>query len=205
MMQPDNIQDFFSISSRIVLIVPFVVIFIALGVRYQIFDSNEPVIQKQTAVSLPKNNSSITVSIHVKKAGFDLKGDVVCSFFDKEASISAYKKGSNIFFRNSMQKETNNYLVNGDCVYIWKKGGYTGQKVCNVEQYVSIAQTLFSSGLFDVNILMSYLPQTVSASQSALPVTKIKQVIQSCHNQEVTEKGLFEVPKNVVFTQMSRL
>ena len=132
----------------------------------------------------------------------DLNKDVICSFFDKEASISAYKKENNIFVKNKTRKETNNYLINGDCLYKWKEGSSMGQKTCGIGQYVSIAQTLYSTGLIDINTLINYIPKDVAvASQSAIPLAKIKQVIQSCVNKKVEEKNMFNVPKEVGFNE----
>ena len=200
-MQSDRIHEFFYVASRVVLVVPFVVIFIVLAIRYQVFNSNiEPVVKN---LSSSKKVQNITTSSQIiKKEGMDLNKDVICSFFDKEASISAYKKENNIFVRNKTLKEISNYLINGDCLYKWKEGSSTGQKTCNIGRYVSIAQTLYSTGLIDIDTLMNYIPKDVSiASQNAFPLSKIKQVIQSCMNKKVEEKNMFNVPKEVRFKE----
>ena len=48
-MNKDFLHDFFHIASRTILIVPFVVIFIVLAVRYQVFNSNNEPLQNRTA------------------------------------------------------------------------------------------------------------------------------------------------------------
>lgn len=196
-MQSDRIHEFFYVVSRVVLVVPFVIIFMVLAIRYQVFNSNiEPVVKNLSSSKKVQNIS--TSSQVIKKEGMDINKDVICSFFDKEASMSAYKKGNDILVKNKTSKETNNYLVSGDCLYHWKEGLYTGKKTCNIGQYVSIAQTLYSTGLIDVDTLMNYIPKDVSiASQSAIPLAKIKQVIQSCVNKKVEEKIMFNVPKKI--------
>ena len=200
-MNEDFFHHFFHAASRIIFIVPFVVIFVAIAIRYQVFNSNsEPVMKNIT--SSKKIQNITTSSQTIKKAGPDLSKDVTCSFLGKEASISAYKKENNIFVRNKTLKETSNYLINGDCLYKWKEGSSMGQKTCGIGQYVSIAQTLYSTGLIDINTLINYIPKDVAvASQSAIPLAKIKQVIQSCVNKKVEEKNMFNVPKEVGFNE----
>lgn len=201
-MDKDFLHNFFHVASRIILILPFVIIFIVLAMRYQVFNSsNEPLIRKRgqstiTSKKAQKTETSSTVLNAEQKKGLDVKNDFICSFFDKESSVSAFKKENNILIRNKNAKETNNYLVNGDCLFQWKEGSSTGKKTCGIGQYVSIAQTLYSTGLIDIDTLMNYIPKNISvASQSAIPLAKIKQVFQSCVNKEVKEKRLFEIPK----------
>ena len=197
-MDKDFLHNFFYTLSRIILIAPFVIIFGALAIRYQVFNSsNEPQPESRIASKKKQQTETSTTSLNtVQKKGLDVKNDFICSFFDKEASVSAFKKENNIFIRNKNAKETSNYLVNGDCLFQWKEGSSAGKKTCNIGQYVSIAQTLYSTGLIDIDTLINYIPKDVSvASQSAIPLAKIKQVIQSCVNREVKEKGKFEIPK----------
>lgn len=199
-MNKDFLHDFFHVASRILLIAPFVIIFAALTIRYQVFNSNnEPLPENRIASKkIQKTEISSATLNTAQKKGFDIKNDFTCSFFDKEASTSAFKKENNILIRNKTSKETSNYLVNGDCLFQWKEGTSTGKKTCNIGQYVSIAQTLYSTGLIDIDTLMNYIPKDVSvASQSAVPIAKIKKIIQSCVNKKVEDVKMFEVPKKM--------
>lgn len=201
-MYKDSFHNFFHTASHVILVVPFVVIFIVLAIRYQVFNSNnEPLPERRIASKkTQKTKTSSTILNAGQKKGLDIKNDFICSFFNKEASVSAFKKENNIFIKNKNTKETSNYLVNGDCLFQWKDGSTAGKKTCGIGQYVSIAQTLYSTGLIDIDTLINYMPKDVSvASQSAIPLSKIKQVIQSCVNKKVEEKDIFNTPKGVRF------
>lgn len=205
-MKSDNIHEFFSVVSRILLVVPLILIFVALAMRYQVFNrSDEPPLRSggQSTIMLKKTQKTDTFTATLnseKKRGLDINNDFVCSFFDKEASVSAFKKENNILVRNKKAKDISNYLVNGDCLFQWKGGSSAGKKTCGIGQYVSIAQTLYSTGLIDIDTLMNYMPKDVSvASQSAVPLSKIKQVVESCENKKVEDESIFNVPKAIKF------
>lgn len=199
-MDKDFLHNFFYAVSRVVLILPFVIIFSALAIRYQVFNSSSEIKKDNRILSkkMQKTDTFTATLNSEKKKGLDIKNDFICSFFDKESSISASKKENNIFIKNKSTKETSNYLVNGDCLFQWKERTNSGKKTCGIGQYITIAQTLYSTGLIDIDTLMNYMPKDVSvASQSAIPLSKIKQVIQSCVNRGVKEKNIFDVPNRV--------
>ena len=208
-MQSDNIQEFFRISSRVALVIPVAAVIIALAMRYHVFDRNEPVLPatKQIAqAALPTPAISSTASAVISSPrSLNFSGDIVCGYGDIEASISALKKNNNILFRKKTRKGTGNYLVNGDCLYVWEQGAYGGQKVCGIGQYVGMAQSLFSSGLIDVNTFMKFLPQGLSAAPTGtVSAPNINALLATCVNREVSDPKIFEVPKYVVFVEAKK-
>ncbi len=113
----NNLDSFFSFVSKAVIIIPIFVLIISLFLKFNSpknsSSSSNPVCTGQTCLTPTK------IPISQNNAfKFDLKGPIVCN--------NLFIKDKKVLLKNKLI----NYLLNGDCLYIWDGDKGKGEKKC---------------------------------------------------------------------------
>ncbi len=93
----------------------------------------------------------------------------------------------------------NNYLLNGDCAYIWKSGLYTGEKVCGLSQQLAIVEGLLNSGLINPDVVFGGLDKMFDLPDIGGNRDILKSAMSSCRNEAAPSSISFSVPNNILF------
>jgi len=169
----DSLSTFFSFVSKAVLIIPIFILVISLFLKF----------------SSPKNlitdNSSTSTILPTIKTEFkfNLKGPIVCD--------SLFIKDKKILLKN----KSINYLLNGDCLYIWDTGKLNGEKKCGLSSYVSLAETYLDFMSVDDLINNNLIKDKIKNKDIDLA-----KVVKSCRRGDIKDKTIFEIPKKILFT-----
>ena len=171
-------DDFFSFVSKAVIIIPIFILIISLFLRF-----NQPKIvlinQKTGLVNQTPTKIPITKKNDFK---FNLQGPIVCD---------------NLFIKNKkilLKNKTINYLLNGDCLYIWETGKISGEKKCQLTNYVNMAENYL--GLLSVDDLINNNLIQDKIKDKNIDLAKI---IKSCKREEIKDDYIFKMPTQVVF------
>jgi len=166
-MDNENISDFFSFVSKAVIILPIFIVIISLFLKF----------------SVPKKSPTIpnTISPTVTQK-FDLKGPIVCD--------SLFIQDKKVFLKN----KSTNYLLNGDCLYIWDEGKKSGERKCSLSSYISMAENYL--GIFDIeNIINNNLVKDFIKDKDI----DLKEITRSCQRKVIKDDSIFNIPERVLF------
>ncbi len=191
-MKDDPLYEFFHGFSRIFIVIPIVILIVGLFIRFnQNSQKNQSYIASKK--TLPSAAPALTnKTTKLTNAEINLKGPFVCQFSSKEATVSGYIKDNKAYGKIEKQSETTNVLLNDDCLYIWERVSYAGEKICGLKPYISMIGSLPLA--------------TVLGKSSIIPIKTdmISSILNSCKKEEVRDEKIFEVPKGVKFIQSTR-
>jgi len=192
-MEEINLQKFFYFFSKLILILPLIIIILGLLMKLN---------QVKTGASKNKTGGlSVTVipSPLVKKlSGFNLKESIICQFSKKNYGISLLLKNKLIFAEIVKDKEIENLLLKDDCYYKWIKGQFSGEKKCGLGTLVSIAETMMSiNPNASIEDFIGMIPDAI-LNKTVLSKEEIKNFADSCIKQEISNK-IFDIPQNILF------
>lgn len=165
-------DDFFSFVSKAVIIIPIVVVILSLMIKFN--QSKTGLINPTpTTIQIAQNNSF----------KLDLKGPIVCG--------NLFIKDKKVLYKNKMT----NYLLTGDCLYIWQEGKINGEKKCGLTNYLNIAENYL--GPLNINDLINNnLVKDFIKDKSI----NINDVISSCKKGGIKDDSIFSVPEKVLFS-----
>ncbi len=186
-------EDFFHFISRFVIVVPIIVVVAAIFIKFGSPD------YKSYSVSLPTPTAKLAVSSANTNIKIDLKGPFICKFSSKDATISAFIKDKKISTKFVEKNLAQNYLLKDDCLYIWNEGSFSGEKTCGLTNYVNLAESLISSNLLDINTIFNYLNKFGETPSLMKNPVDLKNLLNSCKKEEITDVKIFELPNNVLF------
>lgn len=167
-----SLDSFFSYVSKAVIIIPIFIFVFSLFFKFN--QSKTGLInQAPTAIPTIQNNAF----------KFDLKGPLVC-----DALFIHDKK---ILFKNKLI----NYLLNGDCLYIWETGKTNGEKKCGLTNYINIGENYL--GFLNINDLVNNNLVKDFIKDKNIDVMN---VVKSCKKEEIRNGSIFEIPKKVLFS-----
>lgn len=177
----ESLHNFFSFVSKAVLIIPIFIVIVSLFFKF-----NQP----KQGLDLPAGRQvnqipTIIPIISITKTGsikFDLKGPIVCE---------------NLFIQDKkilLKNKSINYLLNGDCLYSWETNKLVGNKKCGLSSYISLAETY--SEFMSVEDLINNDLIKDKIKNKDLDLTSI---IKSCKREEIKDKTIFGIPKQVSF------
>lgn len=173
----NKMDDFFSFVSKAVLIIPIFILIATLFLKFN-QPKNGLINQAPTGVQTPKLGVSTKNDIFK----FNLQGPIVCD--------SLFIQNKKVFFIN----KTTNYLLNGDCLYIWEKGKTNGDKKCNLSNYVNLAENYL--GFFSTDDLVNNNLVKEFIKDKNINLTDI---IKNCRSENIKNISIFEIPKEVLF------
>lgn len=200
-MKDEGLHNVFFYLSRVVILVPLVVIVIALIFKFnQSFVSDniekDPPIQTPPVTSKIKKESTPTPSTDEVK--FDLQGPMECAFISPVTTMSAFIKNRQISVEMRNKGTIEKFLVTGDCLYKWEKSSFSGKKICGISPILSLAETLAGFSPFGIGNLFKMLPQIGIDSSQSTNEAVLDSLFQSCKKKEV-EDNHFYIPKNILF------
>ncbi len=171
-------DDFFSFISKAVIIIPIFVLVVSLFFKFN---------QTKTSTNLSNNlydgQSRLTPTImKTNSIKFNLTGPIICD--------NLFIQDKKIFLKN----KTINYLLNGDCLYIWETGKFIGEKKCGLTSYVNMAENYL--GFLNIDDLINNNLVKDKIKNKDIDLEKI---IKSCKRGEIKDKNIFEIPKKIVF------
>lgn len=191
----DKERQRLELISKVVIFLPFLII-----VLWYLRSSSYSQINQSQVISptgIQQTESSKQASSSTMK--FNLNGPYYCSFTDNTSSAAISIKNRKMAGHYTQNNVTTNLIISGDCGYTWVQGKTEGDKMCNIGQYLSMADTLSSLNLLDFQTAFSVLPQ----KQIGTSINKesLSELARTCKKQEVSDE-IFTIPKNISFTDM---
>lgn len=168
------IDNFLHFVSKLVIIIPLLILSASFFLK---FNSKEETNYKKIFPSItitPTKIASIS-------AVFDISGPLVCEGKNLDNSFTVYIKDKKIFATKKEKSEFNYFLLKDDCLYLWKEGTYSGEKICNISPYFSY-----------FNQLLKLLDAQVN-NLNMFPIN------DSCRKEEIKDEKIFEVPAEILF------
>lgn len=167
-------DDFFSFVSKAVIVIPIVIFILSLFFK---FNTTKTGLMNQvptiiTSTPIVQNNTF----------KFDLKGPIVCD---------------NLFIENKkvlLKNKSTNYLLSGDCLYFWQEGKLVGGKKCSLSNYINMAENYL--GFLNIDDLAN---NSLIKDKMRSADIDFAKVVKSCKREEIKDKSIFEVPKQVRF------
>lgn len=206
--QHKQLDDFFHFVSRLTIVFPIGLILIAIFVKLTNGNSQQKGFREYSLTPTPSKSLSILDKLNSPKkstpsAKFNLTGPLTCEFNSESGDVKAYIKDKKILIRMNEKNILNNYLLNGDCIYIWKSEIYSGEKICGIAQQVSIVEGLLATGLLDSNFIFSKLGKSFELPITGSSQDDVNSALDSCREEKTPSSVQFEVPKNVLFKNKS--
>lgn len=202
--QNGQLDDIFHIVSRLTIIVPLIVIIFAIFLKLTGGGAKQKNFIDYKLTTTPtrvKNPLDVlnTSKKSTQSARFNLNGPLNCSFRSDSASVSAFVKEKRIYLKIDEKKEVRNYLLRDDCIYIWRMGSYSGEKICGLSQHVGMLENLLSTNFIDPSFIFGSLDQVLTIPSIGKSKDVLKTVLNSCKAEAIPASVQFEVPKNVLF------
>jgi len=171
----NNLDDFFSFISKVVIIIPIVVVVLSLMFKFGQTKTGRINPQKGLINQTPTTTKDNSIKL-------DLQGPIVCN--------SLFIKDKKVLFKNKQS----NYLLNGDCFYTWETGKLNGVKECGLENYINLAEKY--SGLLNINDLANnnMVKDFIKGKN-----INVENVLNSCKKKEIANDLIFEVPEKILF------
>lgn len=187
-MEQFTMDEIFHILSRVIIVFAGVVLLVGVIIR---FNQNKPRNQSDeintTSVKLLPTQGQIKIA--TKASELNLNGPLVCNFSSPESTLSAYIKDKKIKGEMKVNLITNNFLINGDCVYIWQQGKFTGNKVCGISKYVGLVENFSWLGL----------PNFKNQSIFPINTSDLNKLIDSCQQKDIKDLSILDIPNNILF------
>ena len=189
-MDRNNIM---TLISRAVIIIPLAIILVAVMIKFNQPDNNYPL----TKISLSPSPVLFPTQVASAEAKLDLHGPYICSYQDKDSSISAYIQNQQILVKINQNKSTQNLLVKDDCYYSWSNLKTKGEKKCGgITQIMSLVNIMLGMNNLNLSSFASYLSdKNLNVSQS-----QFQAILNSCRKEEI-KNNQFILPKSVTFSQ----
>lgn len=198
MKESKDIDRLHSIT-RFIIFLPLILVIVFIYLNSRSRKENYGAISPVPTLSQSPANNVLDMPDNLasgKSSGkLDFNGPSVCTFKDEKSSTTAYIKNKNIYAKQVSSKSSTEFILKGDCVYIWGKGSSSGQKTCGVSQYLGLFEMLSSTPFFD---LKTIVPALLGSRTDIEIPEKLPDFDKVCKKSEVDEK-MFTLPSNVVF------
>lgn len=171
-------DDFFHKGSKVILIIPIVIVIIALFFKFN-SPAKIPQAVNNLPTTMPTHPAQLTQNNSLK---FDLAGPIVCQ--------NLFIHNKKVFYKNNLD----NYLLNGDCLYQWQTGKLNGVKKCGLSNYINLAENY--AGMFSVSDLAN---NSMVASLVKDRGINVLDVLKSCKKGLIKDEAVFAVPSRVLF------
>ncbi|HRN70457.1 MAG TPA: hypothetical protein PLS49_04685 [Candidatus Woesebacteria bacterium] len=184
--------------SRIVIFLPLIVIF--LGFYMQSAKQSKAVLSEQISPTIATQEQQKVVSQNSQALKLDLNGPYRCQYNGEKTTVDVSIKDKKVFVTYIENQQTTNILLNGDCGYKWEQNATQGDKMCNVGQYISMAEMLTSMNLLSMDSILSWvgnIDSSLDISSSALT-----SIANTCKKEPI-EDTIFSIPTAIMFTDMN--
>jgi hypothetical protein len=170
----DGLDSFFSYVSKAVIVIPIIIFIFSLFFKFATPKNSVPNLNSVTPSVIPV--------IKKNTIKFDLQGPIVCD--------SLFVKDKKVLFKNKLT----NYLLNGDCLYIWEQGKVDGEMKCSLSNYIKMAENYLAYFNID-DLINNNLVKDLIKNKGI----NLENVVKSCKRKEIKDKTIFEIPKQVLF------
>lgn len=191
----DDVFETFSVLSKVVILVPVIVVIIALVYKFNKQDQRSPLRSSSFEGQAKPTIYNQTTS---GKINIDLKGPLICNGKIDDLIVNAFIKDKKIKVILDQKTKKENMIINGDCYYYWQEGQYTGEKICGLSSFMSLAETMINLGGPNLNLITSQLTKLGLDQKIATNEAKITELVKSCKKGNIDTK-IFEVPGNILF------
>ncbi|QQG44494.1 MAG: hypothetical protein HYW86_01080 [Candidatus Roizmanbacteria bacterium] len=203
-MKNDSFDDLMLFISRIILIIPLVVIFIGsiIFARNKIdvlrtFSVKQKEIITPSILPSPKPTQNLSTKSETSEVKIDLKGPFVCNYSSKESTLSAQIKDKNIWLERKESNNTSYYLLKGDCLYMWENGN-SGTKMCSLSQYISMFETFSSLGIMNISSMLEAFSKSGISNKNLPQEAVVNDILKTCKKESV-DQNKFNIPNKVNF------
>lgn len=201
--------------AKATIIVPLIIILIASVLRFSratynlntkspivptsVINTPSPYISSGFTIDVTDGIQSLFLPDFSGKS-IDLKGPYVCSVVDIEKEINVFIKDRQIYIKYKTSDNTNFILVKEDCIHKWVNMEKQGRKVCGIDQYLSMFDSLSSLPLFSTEVLFTLISKLESSSNQRINSEGVKKLVNSCENQDIDD-AMFTFPTNITFIE----
>lgn len=191
----DHEQKRLELISRVVIFIPLVVLLLG----FLISSNKSSTANLSTAITptISAQESAVKTKTASSSINLNLTGPYQCQYNDETINANIVIKNKKIRATLISDTVTTNFLVNGDCGYTWEEGTFAGEKMCNIGQYLSMAEMLSSMNLMSLDSILSMVGDLDSSVQ--LDKNALSSVAQSCKKQEVADEQ-FILPTTITFS-----
>lgn len=188
--------------SRIVIFIPLIIVVVSVLMK-----SNSPtkaILSEQITPSVVLNQSETKTSskaplMNKHNVSLDLYGPYRCEYKKDSTDITVAVKNKNISVSYVNGKTTTNVVITDECGYKWDEGTFTGEKMCNIGQYISIVEMLSSFNILKFDSILSMINQ-VDPSISVDPAI-VTSITDTCKKEEI-DSTVFTVPTTISFSDI---
>lgn len=200
-MRNDSIHSFFKSSIPVLYVIPLFIVIAGFSVRYDVFSRNTDS-GRGTVGENYHTPTPAPVSVESNHNQFRFTDSFACEYENKEATVSAYRRENSLHVSIIGKKETEYYLLSGDCLYNWGKSSRAGVKKCGVGKILGMVDSVLSTGLISLSSVASMVPKSAVGSDFQTMGINPDLLIRTCKNIRVQDDGIFEVPKKIIFTDI---
>lgn len=200
-MKDEGLQSVFFYLSKVVIIVPLIVIVTGLIFKFnqtlvsKKLEKAPPIITPTTSTAIKDKPTSTPLS---KEIEFNLQGPMECSFVSPTTSLRAYIKNRRILLELKNKGLVEEFLVSGDCLYKWEKNSFSGKKICGISPVLSLAESLSGFSNFGIGNLFKMMPQLGIETLGSSGEAALDSLFQTCKKKDVEDSNLI-IPKNILF------
>lgn len=130
-------------------------------------------------------------------AAFNLQGPLICSGEYNGSKYEALVLKRKIKAVINTKKESLNVLVTNGCIHIWPEGQSSGQRICGIDLYLQILESLSSLRGLNINNALSFIPKDILKDGG--PSKQGKEGFSGACVKKDLNESLFKLPANVVF------
>lgn len=195
MHEPSLIENNLPHIARAVIIIPIIILILGVYVKIAGIQS------KTTDMAPTPTPEEVVVQPSQKKISIDLKGPYICEPSSKDSRIKAYIMDENVAVVNTTKKTTTYFTLKGDCLSIWKKGLYTGERACGMKPYIALTNNMSRFGLVGTDSLVKMLGGIGGSSNTdqLIDPQKLKAALDSCQKKDIKDIKVFDIPQNIIF------
>ncbi|MDO8497439.1 MAG: hypothetical protein Q7S61_02735 [bacterium] len=202
-MKSTFLDQLFHVLSKFVIIVPVLIILFVLVTKGAGVLNLHSVQKKEVPTPSPSSSPNVPLLsptvVSSEKISLSLSGPLVCHYDSSTATVSAKIKNKKIAAELQKEKQVDNVVVNGDCLYHWKKGTIVGEKICGISSMLSIVDMLSSSGLMDPKSIVGLMGGGSQIQGIDADTFSSENISRMCHKEDIGEDS-FIVPSFIRFT-----
>ncbi len=187
----DHLQSHYSTISKSVVLIPILIIIFALVAKTG--DRN------QVSLKMAQFGPTVKViqptDVPDDKVYVDLEGPSTCVMKNSDYTVTVQIKKSQISAKMVGLKQTKQYILTEDCLFIWTLNEKNGIKKCDMSKVIPMVQGLADLHLLTINDMISALSK-IGLQGSAFSSMKWDKPV--CMKNEVSDT-VFNVPSNIRF------
>lgn len=200
-MRSNFLGDFFGSASRFILFVPVAILLVGIVIKLDSVKNNSNVafqkVSSTQGIVKEVNLGKLPTAVPTLSILFNPTKSFICLSSDKEATVEAYRKDTDIYIQANKEKKDYFFLIHNDCFYQWEKQVSGGGMFCGVNQYINLFDSMYMSG----NVNINSLTDTFQDKNAHFSTQEVQTIINSCKNSTAIPEKVFKIPSNIKFTE----